>query len=180
MHESYSYLSVAHTLPAGELSVRPNNNSVMPFLIHPLSLLCLAPVCHQCLTLYTLNFYLFPCILPVEQKAENFLKRLSLFLSSVRLKRCKWEVKQAGMKFPSSVFVNIFTGFPSDLLPAISTFENVTRRPLGENKPPYCKGSSKISDNASLGAHTHTPGLITGHGLQAIQQTLMRVSDLCI
>lgn len=68
----------------------------------------------------------------------------------LRVKGCKREVNQAGMKFQSSVLVNTFTGFQSDLLPAISTFSNVTCCLLGKNKPPYCKGASKISDNISL------------------------------
>lgn len=37
-----------HTLTVGELSVNPNNNNMVPFLIHPSSLFCLSPLYHQC------------------------------------------------------------------------------------------------------------------------------------
>ena len=173
MHESYSYLSVTHTLSQWGNSVWGPIITVWCLLVSILYLFfpCLSspapsapPSEHPQVVFY------FGVFFPVEEKSGEFDWEVSPFLGSFFLfflffsfffffftvKGCKREVKQAGMKFQSSVLVNTFTGFQLDLLPAISTFSNVTCCLLGKNKPPYCKGASKISDNISLWAHTDT------------------------
>lgn len=149
MHESYSYLSVTHTLSQWGNSAWGPIITVWCLLVSILYLFLRLspPPYHQCLPLSILNwfffyFWVFSCW---GKKCGFWLRCVTFsgfffffYFFFLRVKGCKREVNQAGMKFQSSVLVNTFTGFQSDLLPAISTFSNVTCCLLGKNKPPYC------------------------------------------
>lgn len=148
MHESYSYLSVTHTLSQWGNSAWGPIITVWCLLVSILYLfLRLSPPRTISASLWassTVFFYFWDFFL-LRKKVWILIEMCHLFWVLFffnfffwRVKGCKREVNQAGMKFQSSVLVNTFTGFQSDLLPAISTFSNVTCCLLGKNKPPYC------------------------------------------
>lgn len=161
---SHTLIWVPRTLSAGELSVRPNNNSVV-LLISPPSFF-LSVACEPSASPSILfSFGAFLRLNKRKSRSQQCLKKKSVL-------KCKRRWCEVG------VWLLIFSkGFQSGLLPAIATFSNVTCCLLGKNKLPLLREVLLKIVRTDPWAHTYSTHtcLISGHSLEAMWH-----SDMCI